>query len=687
MADRSLTAAVAILLAAATLCGPGGVAQAAPPVTFTREVAPLLLEHCVSCHHRDGPAPFSLGTYADVRPRVRTIEAAIEQRRMPPWKSVPGYGDFAGQRHLTGPEVDLIRRWIADGALEGDPLALPPMPKWKTAWQFGTPDVLVTIPEPYVVRARGRDYSRTFVFPIPIDRVRYVKGFEFLPGNSNAVHHANVRIDPTAASRRLDEQDPEPGYEGLLLPSAVYPDGFFLGWTPGQVAPLLPKGLAWRLNPGTDLVVEMHFVPTGEPQPVRPSIALYFSDDPPERTPAILRLGRQNIDIPAGDRDYTTTDSFVLPVDVDVIALQPHAHYRAREVIGTATLPDGQSVPLIFIDDWDYHWQHVYQYVTPIHLPQGTTLSMRITFDNSTANRRNPQQPPARVHWGQQSTDEMGDLWIQMLTKDTSDLRTLDDRIRPKHIADEIAGYETRLREDPGNVSLHNDVALLYKDAAQPDQAIAHFAAVAMLQPASDAAHYNLGTALLAAGKPQEAIEEYRQALRIRPGYVAAHNNIGSALIRIGHRDEALAQFREAIRLDPADSDAFYNIGLISMADGNVDDAERWFREAVAADGDAVEPLARLAWLLATTPSASSEAADEAIRDAQLAAEKTGYQDVTVLNVLAAAEATAGQFDRAVATCAAALALAPAESTAAVIRQRQELFKAQRRYIVAPASR
>jgi tetratricopeptide (TPR) repeat protein len=686
--SQSLATAFACAIAVATISGLGAAAHAAPaPVTFTREIAPLLFEHCVSCHHPDGPAPFSLATYADARPRARLIAAAAEQRQMPPWKSVVGYGDFIGQRHLSAQEVELIQQWVADGALEGDPHQLPPPPQWNAGWQLGSPDLVVATPEPYVVRASGRDYSRTFVFPIPIDRARYVKGFEFLPGSSNAVHHANIRIDPTPASRRLDDQDPEPGYEGLLLPSAVYPDGFFLGWTPGQVAPLLPKGLAWRWNPGTDLVVEMHFVPMGEPQPVQPSIALYFSDDPPERTPAILRLGRQDIDIPAGERDYATTDSFVLPVDVDVIALQPHAHYRAREVKGTATLPGGGSVPLIFIDDWDYHWQHVYRYRTPVHLPKGTTLSMRITFDNSAANRRNPQQPPAHVQWGQQSTDEMGDLWIQMLTKDEHDRRALEDRIRPKHIADEIVGYETRLRSNPADVSLHNDVALLYKDAGKLDQAIAHFAAVARLQPASDAAHYNLATALLAAGKPSEAIEEYRQALTIKPDYVAAHNNLGSALMKMGSRDEALANFREAIRLDPANSDALYNIGLVSMADGSVSEAIHRFREAVSADGDAIEPLARLAWLLATLPSPSDDAVDEAIRDAGKAAEKTSFEDITVLNVLAAAEATAGQFDRAVATCTAALALGPDQSVATVIRQRQALFAAHRRYILAPSSR
>src|SRR5207247_8429201 len=156
------------------------------------------------------------------------------------------------------------QRWVASGAPEGDPRDLPPVPTWSAGWQLGTPDLIVSLPEPYAVPAEGPDFSRTFVLSLPVERTRYVKGFEFRPGNAGVVHHANIRIDRTPASRRLDEEDPAPGYYGLLPPSAVYPDGHFLGWTPGQNAPLLPKGLAWRLSPGTDLVVEIHFVPNGK---------------------------------------------------------------------------------------------------------------------------------------------------------------------------------------------------------------------------------------------------------------------------------------------------------------------------------------------------------------------------------------------------------------------------------------
>ena len=197
----------------------------------------------------------------------------------------------------------------------------------------------MTLPTPFVLPADGPDVSRVFVLPLPVDRQRYVRGIEFRANNPR-IHHANIRIDATPASRELDEQDAAPGYDGIIVRSAVYPDGHFLGWTPGQAAPLLPAGLAWTLEPRSDLVVQLHLVPSGKPELIQPSIGVYFTDDPPTRTPVMMRLSNQRIDIPAGRRTATSPDdSFVLPVDVEVLAVQPHAHYLAREVSGIATLP------------------------------------------------------------------------------------------------------------------------------------------------------------------------------------------------------------------------------------------------------------------------------------------------------------------------------------------------------------
>src|SRR5439155_2777147 len=145
--------------------------------------------------------------------------------------------------------------------------------------------------------ADGTDVFRIFVIPLPVNGLKFVRGLEFRPGNPKVVHHATIRVDQTDSSRRFDDADPAPGYTGLIAHTAMYPDGHFLGWTPGQISPLLPKGLAWRLTPGADLVVELHMQPSGKPESAQPSIGLYGGDDPPDRIPSMLRLGRQTIDI------------------------------------------------------------------------------------------------------------------------------------------------------------------------------------------------------------------------------------------------------------------------------------------------------------------------------------------------------------------------------------------------------
>jgi tetratricopeptide repeat protein len=561
-----------------------------PMPVFTKDIAPLFFDRCAQCHHPGGAAPFSLLTYESARQHAAQIEALTRSRVMPPWRANSDYGAFVGQHPLTSAEIDRIGQWVKGGAPEGDPRDLPAAPAITEGWQLGKPDLIVSLTEPYTLRADGTDVFRIFVIPLPVDRERFVRGVEFRPGNPRVVHHANIRIDRTGASRALDAQDPAPGYEGVIAHSATYPDGHFLGWTPGQVAPLLPKGLAWRLEPHTDLVVEIHMQPSGKPEPVAPSIGFYFGNDPPERTPMMLRLGRQNIDIAAGDKAYTETDSFVVPVDVEVEAVQPHAHYRAKDVTGMVTLPSGETKTLIHIGDWDFRWQHVYRFQQPFTLPKGTTLAMRYVYDNSADNPRNPSQPPRRVFWGQRSADEMGDLWVQVLTKSAHDLDVLADAFGPKVIGEDVLGYERELTLAPANIALHDSVALLYLQINRPADAVRHFEASATLQPESAPAHFNLGTALALAGQGGTAVDEYRRALQIRPDYAQAHNNLAGALLQQGKVAEALAHYQAAVRAEPRYVDAFVNMAHAYATDGQFQEAAKSVEAALALGPP--EPLA-----------------------------------------------------------------------------------------------
>ncbi len=626
--------------------------QQSARVTFARDIAPLVFDRCGSCHRPSGAAPFSLLTYDEVRQRVTQIVAVTQRRFMPPWKVEPDSGPFTGQRPLGGDEIALIRRWADAGALEGDAREMPAPPQWAEGWQLGTPDLIVTVPQAYELQAELDDVFRIFVLPLPIDGTRYVRGIEFRPGNARVVHHANIRVDRTTTSREHDAADPAPGYDGLMPRSAEYPEGHFLGWTPGQLAPLVSPELAWQLDPGTDLVLQLHMLPSGTKERVQPSIGIYFSDQRPTRTPSILRLGSQGIDIPPGEANHVITDFYTLPVDVQVLAVQPHAHYRLRDAQGLATLPDGTSRMLIRITDWDFRWQHVYRYEQPVALPKGTTVSMRYTFDNSAANVRNPEQPPRRVLWGQRSWDEMGDLWFQLSTKNDEDRALLNREVLAKMTAEDIVGYETMLVADPSDAELHDDVALLYLGRGQAAEAVRHFSASVALKPDSAPARFNLGTALTVAGRLDAAILEYKQALTLSPMYASAHNNLGMVLATQGQLAEAIRHFRSAVRIGPRNTQALRN----------------------------------LSWHLATAPEVSVEDAEEAVRLAERAADLTGRRDPHVLDALAAAYAAAGAFERAVAIAGVAIRLVPDPKLAQEFQRRLMLYQQQRRY-VSPASK
>jgi tetratricopeptide (TPR) repeat protein/mono/diheme cytochrome c family protein len=699
-------------------------AQAAPdtgaPVTFRRDIAPILFDHCASCHRPDGAAPFSLLTYDDARQHARQIVAVTESRYMPPWKPEAGYGEFENERRLNDAQVGLIARWASDGAAEGDS-PLPTQPQWAPGWQLGEPDLVVSVPE-YVLRPDGTDVFRNFVVHLPGAGVHYVRGVEFRPG-SRAIHHANIRVDPTPASRQLDDADPEPGYSGVIANSAEYPDGHFNGWTPGQVPSLAPKELAWPLQVGTDLVVNLHLRPTGKPERIDATIGFFFTNDAPTRTPANLRMGRQNIDIPAGESAYRSSDRYALPVDAEFHVVQPHAHYRPRELKTWAVLPDGSVRWLLYIRTWDFNWQEQYRYHAPFWLPAGTTLFSEYVFDNSASNPQNPDSPPRRVSWGFGSADEMADVWFQVFTRTDAELARLKQDVRLKMATEDAVGYEALLKADPDNADLHDDAALLYVELKQSDQALAHFEAAMRLRPGSASAHYNVGTVLegqekkdaaaaryeeairldpdyalahnnlgniiLERGNTSDAIRHYRDAIQAKPDYAEAHNNLATVLLipGIGPIDEAIAHLQEALRLQPRYPAARFNLARALRQTKNTRDAVVQYQEALK-DSPACTPcLIELAWMLGTNPDGQIRNPPEAVRLATRAVEITRSRDALALDALGCAYAAAGRFDDAITTEIHAADLASGGSTpnmiAAQIRERLDLFRRSMSYVDA----
>ena len=390
------------------------------------------------------------------------------------------------------------------------------------------PDLVVSMPEAFEVPASGPDIFRNFVVPIAHDRRRYVRAWEFRPGNGRAVHHATIGFDRTPASRELDARDAAPGYEGVVPFSVANPDGYFLGWSPGQRQPqrALPR-MPWSLQASGDVMFSMHLRPTGRRERVAASLGLYFTDDAPEGAPVTLRLGRQDIDLPAGAAEHVISNQYRLPIDVELHSVYPHAHHLAREVEAWAVLPDGSRRPLLLISDWDFNWQDVYRYATPVSLPAGTTVHMQYTYDNS-GHRAHGDAPPRRVTYGPNSSDEMGDLWLQVVTRAPSARATLVADFERKLLPETIAGLEMMSRNKPSDVGIHDELGLLYQESRQFDRAVAHFSESLRLNP-------RIG------GQPQQSrigFAEPRKARRgppalhwtrsrLNPAYATAHFNLG----------------------------------------------------------------------------------------------------------------------------------------------------------------
>jgi hypothetical protein len=391
--------------------------------TFSHDVAPVLYRECAACHRPGGVAPFSLLTYDDAAKRASLIAAVTAKRYMPPW--LPSEPKFEHERKLTGREITMLAQWAAAGAPAGNPAETPPPPRFDGGWQLGKPDLEAEMRADFAVPAEGSDLYQCFVIPTPPGRDRWVRALDMRPGNPQVVHHALLFQDTSRTARK---RDTGAGYPCFGTPGFLPARGLG-GWTPGSVPVRMPANIPTLLHGGADLVLQVHYHPIGKPETDRTRLALYFTDRPPERRMMDIPLGSNRIDIPPGDRAYAATDHFTVPVDVDVLAINPHAHYVCREMLGYAVLPDGTRRTLLRIPEWNFDWQQLYTYPAPIRLPAGTRIEMQFTYDNSAQNPRNPYHPPREIVWGPASTDEMAGLHVEVSPADPDDAEELSQAL------------------------------------------------------------------------------------------------------------------------------------------------------------------------------------------------------------------------------------------------------------------
>jgi thiol-disulfide isomerase/thioredoxin len=361
-------------------------------VTYSNQIARILQARCVGCHQAGEIAPFSLTSYGDAVGWAETIREVVRDQRMPPWFANPKYGKFQNDCRLTDGEKRLINEWIDNGVPEGDRSQLPRAIPFAEGWRIPKPDLIVKMPKPYKVAAKGIIEYQYFIVDPGFKHDVWVRAAENRPGNRSVVHHMALFYMPPG------QIEMEPA--DLLFRTVA-------AFTPGTPPLMPPDGIARRVPAGSKLVFQMHYTPNGTEQLDQSEVALVFAD--PKKVRKELSMGvvvNFKLEVPPNEPNYHVAAAESFDEDTLVYAFLPHMHLRGKSFRFTAAYPDGHKEVLLDVPRYDFNWQNVYWLAEPKLLPAGARLECAATYDNSENNLANPD-PTRTVHWGDQTSDEM----------------------------------------------------------------------------------------------------------------------------------------------------------------------------------------------------------------------------------------------------------------------------------------
>ena len=410
---------VAVALAGLIGTAASVYAQSPAAPTFSKDVAPILYRNCTSCHRAGEIGPMPLVSFNDARPWAKAIANRVADGTMPPWHADPAHGQFLNDRRLSDTDRDTIVKWASSGAPEGKPGDLPAAPTFAEGWQIGTPDTIWSMQEDYPIPASGTIEYKNFEVPTNLTEDKWVEAIEVRPGNRSVVHHVIVYLvdpkpvrapqafTPAAGMRRpADAPKTEKGAEPNDRPMPRQPTGWLTGYAPGQSVRIYQPGTALRVPAGSTLIIQEHYTATGKDTTDRTRIGVKWAKEVPKTVVDVATLQNGNFKLPAGAPDTRVDAELTLKEDVTVWSILPHTHMRGKKWEVTAIYPDGRSELILNVPKYDFNWQTDYIFKQPLNMPKGTKIRTSAWYDNSPANKANPDATKD-VYWGDQTWEEM----------------------------------------------------------------------------------------------------------------------------------------------------------------------------------------------------------------------------------------------------------------------------------------
>ena len=434
MKAQFVTGAAGLILGAAIVAASGtapeqGAAPKPAIPTFSKDVAPILYRNCTGCHRPGEIGPMSLLTYEDARPRAKDIRDKVADGLMPPWHADKTHGKFANDRSLSAEDKAVLVKWANNGAPKGDPKDLPALPPYADGWALGQPDTIVQMPVDYKVPADGFVEYEYFEIPTNFTEDKWVQSVEVRPGARAVVHHVIVTARPPQPERRpggfrfatgmeiprgqtgsdpaaAKAVDSSHGKGQRLFPAPQRLGVFIGGFAPGTSAYKFEPGAAMLIRAGSTLVLQMHYTTNGKEAIDRTKVGFTFAKQPPERELRMGTLINGQLKIPAGANDYSIAADMTALTDVTLRSLLPHTHLRGKSWEYSVIYPDGRTETILSVPKYDFNWQTDYVFAEPLKLPKGARIHAVAHYDNSAANKSNPD-PTVDVAWGDQTWEEM----------------------------------------------------------------------------------------------------------------------------------------------------------------------------------------------------------------------------------------------------------------------------------------